>query len=52
MTLHMCGEELYLPHMVVHTFFERYAQNDAAINQICFKAETFRDFLFFFLSFI
>lgn len=31
-------KELYLPHLIVHKFFERYATNDAAINQICFKA--------------
>lgn len=31
-------KELYLPHLIVHRFFERYATNDAAINQICFKA--------------
>lgn len=31
-------KELYLPHMVVCNFFVRYAKNDAAINQICFKA--------------
>lgn len=31
-------KELYLPHLVVHGFFVRYATNDAAINQICFKA--------------
>jgi len=31
-------KELYLPALVIHSFFVKYAKNDAAINQICFKA--------------
>mmetsp|Transcript_1421 Transcript_1421/g.3294 ORF Transcript_1421/g.3294 Transcript_1421/m.3294 type:complete len:767 (-) Transcript_1421:227-2527(-) len=31
-------KELYLPSLVIHKFFVKYAHNDAAINQICFKA--------------
>ena len=27
-------QELYLPHLIVHRFFERYATNDAAASSV------------------